>query len=268
MAARSADQEMAAMVDGQVRLRGEILHTAIDGTWTVESILRRCGGDEVLNGPLAGIEVLGGVRWLNDRVCQVKVQVAGDAVADAIVAAVEAQKDQPVDPKWLRGKLTAWKGTAFTAIGTNASTLLSGANATAPPARLPTTAQMPPSSPAAGRYLLPSEPPQWVFGLADAEGLANSADTRLKTARLAEANTLSTLQDRIQALEVNQGVTLGALADKTPGVRRAIANALQQARVYKTEYRADGSVLVRMSLNLRILWGELDASRPATPNGR
>ena len=116
--------------------------------------------------------------------------------------------------------------------------------------------------------MLPDEPPQWVFGLADAEGLANSADTRLKTARLAEVHALSMLQDRIQALEVYQGVTLGVIADKTPAVRGGIANALQQARVYKTEYRADGSVLVRMSLNLRILWGELDATRLATPSGR
>ena len=268
MAARSADQEMAAMVDGQLRLRGEILHTAIDTTWTVDSLLRRCGGDDVLNAALARIEVLGGVRWLDDRVCQVKVQLAGDAVADAIIGAVEAEKDKPVDPKWLRGKLAAWKGTAFTAVGSNASTSLSGVNAPAALAGVPRTAPAPPASPAATRYMLPDEPPQWVFGLADAEGLASSADTRLKTARLAEVQALSMLQDQVRALEVYQGVTLGTIADKTPAVRGGIANALQQARVYKTEYRADGSVLVRMSLNLRILWGELDATRLATPSGR
>ncbi len=254
------------MVDGQVRLRGEILHTAIDNTWTVDAVLRRAGGDEVLNAPLTHIEVLGGVRWLDERVCQVKVQLSAEAVADAIVAAVDASKDRPVDPKWLRDKLSAWKGTAFTAIGSNAAALPIGANPA--PTDVPTSAQAVTAIPAAVRYTLPDEPPQWVFGLADAQGVASSAGNPLKTARLAEGQAIATLQDRIRALEVQQGVTLGAIADKTPRASRAIAQSLQQARVYKTEYRADGSVLVRMSLNLRILWGQLDAARQTAPSGR
>ena len=264
MAAGSADQEMAAMVDGQVRLRSEILHTAIDSTWTVEAVLRRCGGDEVLNAPLTHMEVLGGVRWLDDRVCQVKVQLSAEAVADTLVAAVDASKDRPVEAKWLREKLGAWKGTAFSAIGSNASALPIAANPA--PTDVPTTAQAAPARLAAVR--LPDEPPQWVFGLADAEGVASSAGNPLKTARLAEAQALATLQDRIRALEVQQGVTLGSVADKTPAARLAIAQSVQQARVYKTEYRADGSVLVRMSLNLRVLWGTLDATRQTAPSAR
>lgn len=261
LAARSLEQEMAAVVDGQLHLRDEILQTQIDTTWTVDAVLRPCGGPEALNPVLTRLEVPGGPRWLDDRVCQVRVQVQGKAVADAIIAAVEGSQNRPVELGWLRNKLANWSLRTFAAAGSNA-TVAPAIPAATTATSVMTSVSTAPAVSIAG-VMLPEQPPQWVFGLADSESLAHSAEGRLKTARLAEAQALATLTDHVRQLEIYPQVTLGTLCDKNPAVRRGVDAAMTQARVYKCEYRADGSVMVRMSLNLRILWAELDAARQA-----
>jgi hypothetical protein len=275
LAAGSAEQETAAVVDAQIRLRQQILGTAIDPTWTVGAILQPCGGPEVLNGVLTRLEVPGGARWLNDQVCQVRGELSGEQVAEAIMAVVRASKNPPVDPAWLGQKLAAWKGTTFSAEGCNlpqaspaaaagatSGTAGAGAAPGAGAAGAATTMPAPLfAPPAAMANMLPQQPPAWAFGLADAEGVAGAAGGPLKTGRAAELQARTVLRQQVRALEIYSGVTLGTVADRAPRIGRAVEMALQQARVYKTEYRADGSVLVRMSLNLRILWGELIAQQ-------
>jgi hypothetical protein len=135
-----------------------------------------------------------------------------------------------------------WRERDFTATGTNGS-----ASAATTKPRVEAS--------------LPDQPPAWVFGLADAEAVAQSGASRLHTARLAEQQASLVLRQRVEALEIYPRVSLASVAKKSPAIARAVDTALQSARVYKTEYRADGSVLVRMSLNLRVLWSELDRAR-------
>lgn len=235
--------EKAAVADGRVRLQEQVWRSSLDKDWTVGKLLQRLGRERALDAAVAAADLPGGVRWLDERTCQVNVRLAGQKASDALIEAATAARDPQVDPRWVRQATAGWVNTAFTATGSNV--------------QLPTG----PATAGTIRAQLPDQPPRWVFGLADAEAVARSNEGGLKTARLAEKEALAVLREQVRGLEISPRVTLGAMADGNPAIAASLESAMRCARVYKTEYHADGSVLVRMSLNLRLLWAELDAAR-------
>jgi len=239
-----AAAEKVAIADGRARLQEQVLKASLDKDWTVGALLKRIQKEQAMDSLLAGADMPGGVRWLDERTCQVKLQVSGAKTSETLIAAATAAADPQVDPRWVKQATTGWTDKAFIATGSNV--------------QLPAVASAD-QSPA--KAVLPEQPPRWVFGLADAEATARSGESGLKTARLAERQALAVLREQVRALELVPKTTLGSAADADPRIAKAVESALRSARVYKTEYRADGSVLVRMSLNLRLLWSELDATR-------
>jgi hypothetical protein len=90
-----------------------------------------------------------------------------------------------------------------------------------------------------------------------AEGTADSRGSKLKTARVAESAAVDALRDAIYALPLNGTMTIGDAVKKSPTIAQAVDRCLAGARPYKVDYRADGSVSVKSSMNPRELWEEI-----------
>lgn len=122
----------------------------------------------------------------------------------------------------------------------------------------------PPNAPAPPQAPLPvwTQVPDWVDHQADAAGTADNAGSKLLTARAAELNARANLASQIGSLTLPDGTTLAAAQARYPAIAQAVKNALGRARLYKSDYASDGSVTVRVSLDLQQLW---DALRSAAP---
>jgi hypothetical protein len=64
------------------------------------------------------------------------------------------------------------------------------------------------------------------------------------------------LRDTIGTLPIKRDLTIDQAIKQDPRIGEAVNRALLRARVYKVDYRADGSVVVRMSIDSRELWEE------------
>lgn len=106
-------------------------------------------------------------------------------------------------------------------------------------------------------FVLPTRPPEWVSQSVDVEAVARKSDSPLRTKAAAERAAADSLRAKVGALKVDQVTTLDDLARQDAGTADAINRSLLRTRVYKVEYRADGSVMVRMTLDAGDLWNEL-----------
>jgi hypothetical protein len=109
---------------------------------------------------------------------------------------------------------------------------------------------------------LPTEPPAWTEQPLMAEGTADGRGSKLKTARVAEAAALDGLRETIDGLSLTSTLTIGDAVKKSPAIAQAVDRCLLDARPYKVEYRADGSVSVKSTLNPRELWGAISQQGP------
>ncbi len=110
---------------------------------------------------------------------------------------------------------------------------------------------------------LPSEMPAWAGQSIEAEGAADAGESKLQVARSAEANALDKLRSRIDSLPLTADLTLAAAARRDARIGAAIQRAVRNARVSKTDYHDDGAVVVKVMLDLRDLWKELQSLRGA-----
>ncbi|MCC6423711.1 MAG: hypothetical protein IT447_09565 [Phycisphaerales bacterium] len=100
-------------------------------------------------------------------------------------------------------------------------------------------------------------PPDWVDQQIDAEGRADPSDSKLRAARHAEIDARAKLEAQIENLKLTDNQTLEQVAKANPLIRDAVVRTLRRARIYKSDYFSDGSVVVHMTLDLRDLWEEL-----------
>jgi hypothetical protein len=113
----------------------------------------------------------------------------------------------------------------------------------------PTTAAQP--------LALPTTPPSWTEQPLMAEGTADARGSKLKTARVAEDAAEDALRKMVYALPLTATMTVGDAARKSTAIANAVDHCLAGARPYKVDYRADGSVMVKSSMNPRELWAEI-----------
>jgi hypothetical protein len=111
-----------------------------------------------------------------------------------------------------------------------------------------------PAAPTA--VILPSSPPDWADTQIESEATSSEGATRLKIARAAEAVATAKLREKFLALKVGK-ITLAGAAKADPELAKAVNRVMMHAHTYKVDYRADGSILVRVSLDLRNAWEEL-----------
>ena len=104
---------------------------------------------------------------------------------------------------------------------------------------------------------IPPFAPAWVNDQLDAAGSATSARSKLRAARIAESEAVQNLAAKVGALALHDNLTLAAAAERDPRIKQALDQSLARAQVYKTEYGADSSATVHVTLDLRDVWEAL-----------
>jgi hypothetical protein len=118
------------------------------------------------------------------------------------------------------------------------------------------------------RRAIPAQPPRWVgeqldvvgTATADADQFRNAslAAVQLRLARMAEEKAKDELRGRVEALELGDGRTLGEAARSDPRVGAALDRCLRRAHVFGVDYDSDRAAKVRVGLDLRNVWQELN----------
>ncbi len=108
---------------------------------------------------------------------------------------------------------------------------------------------------------LPSLPPPWTNRQIEAKGSATAAGSKLKCARLAEAQAAKIFATQIESLPLTDDMTIGQAAERDPRVREALNRAASRGRTYKVEYDSDGGARVWVQLDLHHVWDELRGVR-------
>jgi hypothetical protein len=106
---------------------------------------------------------------------------------------------------------------------------------------------------------LPAQPPDWVAQPLDAVGEAKFTEDRLRTKIKAEDDASENLRKKLLSLPLTRARTVGDAAKNDPLVMDAVNRAVSRARLHKVDYRASGDVAVRMILDPRDFWQELNA---------
>jgi hypothetical protein len=178
------------------------------------------------------------VEFLDDLKVSVTVAVSPGSLSDAFRSAVTSDKEfsRDINVDWNRvGQEIMMR--AGPAIGVG---VVSPASTAISPVGL----------------VLPISPPEWADTLIESEATGTEGSSPLKVARAAEGVAIGKLREKFLALRVGD-MTLGEAVKADPRFAEAVNQVMLRAHTYKVDYRADGSVLVRVSLDLRNAWEEL-----------
>jgi hypothetical protein len=108
-----------------------------------------------------------------------------------------------------------------------------------------------------GIILSLQQPPDWIDRQLDQGAVGNGANSLL-AARAAQGATIAQLRQQIDQLRLPGGPAIGDAARSDPRFARRVQVATARtARLYSLDYRPDGSVSARMSLDLREFWEAL-----------
>ena len=112
----------AARSDAMENLRQEVLAAHIEPDITVQMLVDRTGGIDALNKALGGARQVGGPRWLDPQTAQIRLEIKGSSVADALEKlAREHPGAVSIGPDVVHERLARWKRRSFSAIGTGTS---------------------------------------------------------------------------------------------------------------------------------------------------
>lgn len=84
-------QVAAANADAVEALRRDVLGASLTPDMTIEQFVQRTDSRDALDKAVRRAEQIGGTRWVDDQTCQLRLQLPGGEVADAIVKAAEAK---------------------------------------------------------------------------------------------------------------------------------------------------------------------------------
>jgi hypothetical protein len=79
----------------------------------------------------------------------------------------------------------------------------------------------------------------------------------LKIARAAQAAATEQLKQKLLAMHLTPQLTLAEATQKDRRLADAVDRVMLHARITKVDYRADGSVLARVTLDPQAAWDEL-----------
>jgi len=375
-------QIQAAAANGVAALREQVLHTRLGRDGTVGDFLDRAKATDELNPILESAQPVGGPRWVDEHVCQVKVELPAAKVSAFLMSvAKDETRHAGMKPDALKSKLAEWKDLKFTGTGTSAGgdeidqarpgdsagkwsdvsdrsrkTAISQAHADAlqqvmqaikpisldgkktvadvlgqpvvsqhvsrwlksqpvtkieflENLKVSVTVSVTPKSLGAeiksavladnslarglavdwsavnakveslstaftgsataeiagpgtslSSVVLPLTPSDPLDQQLEAEGVATVGSSRLKTGLAAQEQALANLREKFLQLHIDPGTTLGDAARKDQALEQAIDRALKHARTTRADYHADGSVRVKISLDVRDAWDELRAN--------
>jgi hypothetical protein len=124
----------------------------------------------------------------------------------------------------------------------------------------------PTTAPAAAQPLpaveLPRRAPAWVTDHIEVDATAEAApDSQLRAARIAETAARRKVLEKINELPLSRRVTVGQAAEQDPRIRDAVAKAMDQAQIMKTDYSHKKTVTITLRLDLQDLWDALRSSQ-------
>ncbi len=241
----------AAINQAVASLRLQIDRLPLTEQVSVGDLIEATGGQATLTDTLRRSEMMGGPRWVSPTVCQVRLEIAGPRVARALRTMAAANpKACPVDQAVLDSRLAQWQNRTFVSDGTTP-----GPDASQPAP--PTTFPAPTSRPA----VVLQEPPPWVDRQLRAAGHSAPQSSPLKTLRAAQADARAGLRQQVGQLPLSSTLRLSEAALHDPTLQRAMERGLDQAQMDSARYDEDGTVRVRMTLELWRLWRELTNSQ-------
>lgn len=123
------DAQVAAATSNAIEaLRADVTDEPLGPKVTVQDLLKKTDSSAELMKTLRRAQRVGGARWIDDQTCQVRLELSGDRVADALVTIAEKHADtSPIPADAIRQKLKSWDDRTFVATGTSAaSDLIAG----------------------------------------------------------------------------------------------------------------------------------------------
>lgn len=240
----------AAVADGVERLLHNVSPVELTQGKTIGDALRLPAVDSAVRQWIVS-RPLTNVHFRDDLAVTVVLSVSPSELTNILQAALSREKDfpQPSRAEWDRiGADVARLAGVASGIGH----VMAGATAAVAPA-VATTQSL---------ISLPAQPPQWVGQQLQGEGIGKAGTSYLKAARAAEQVATAQIKKQIEALPLTDAMAISQAASANPAIAHAVDTALGRARTDRTEYREDGSVSVRMTLDLRELWQALSAAQP------
>lgn len=244
--------------DAVARLYAQIASESLDRL-SVAQIIDQVDGYAILMDGLARAEQIGGPRQLGDEFVQVQLQISGVRAGQLVLQAVAVKPQKsPVSPERLAQLLQDWNQRVFTSTGTNVTSPESIDIRVTTDAGVITT--MSATDVAAAPKLNFDTSPAWLGEPITTSAFSEPHDTKLRTARAAEQSARDALRAKVLELAVD-GMKLGDVAKVDRFVNQTIDDIVAAARVYGVDYRADGSVEVRISVDGRQVWQSLLSTR-------
>jgi hypothetical protein len=208
------DKLAAATAAAVAGLKDAIARETVAPGVTVGALLDRTKGHGRLLDALRRAEQPGGPRWVDDKTCQVRLEISGKRVADALVGIAASQpKKTPIAADVLAVKLTAWNVRTFSATGSST-----------------------------GATEIDNIRPG-----GEAAAWANVTDEHRRAAvAAAKDNAVNAAIDSIRDVKLPDGKTAGD-ALKDPAVRERLVTWLAARPVTQVEFRDDLNVAVQLA---------------------
>jgi hypothetical protein len=106
---------------------------------------------------------------------------------------------------------------------------------------------------------VPGAAPEWVERQFEAEGKGTAKGSQLKAARAAEADAVNKLRAKLDPLPLTNGLTISQAVAQDNSIENALDRALVRARRTNVDYQGLDSATVKVQLDLRDVWRELEA---------
>jgi hypothetical protein len=107
---------------------------------------------------------------------------------------------------------------------------------------------------------VPGAAPDWVELQFEAEGTGTATGSQLKAARAAEADATNKLRAKLDPLPLINGLTISQAVARDPALENALDRALVRAHTTNVEYHGRDSATVKMQLDLRDVWREIESA--------
>jgi hypothetical protein len=246
-----------ANADGVSRLYAQIAAESVGGM-PVAQIIDRVEGHTILMNGLAKAEQVGGPRVVGDDFIQVQLQISGPRAAQLVLQAVSLKPEtSPISADRLAFLLQDWNQRVFTSTG---ASLTPSADAAQFQAMSATTSTTAPATPRVADLKL-EVTPAWVNDPIVGSATAERGTSALRTARAAERAARDAFRVKIETLVLTGETKLGDVSMADDAVRDVIDDAVEAAKIVGVDYRANGSVEVRIALDGRQLWQAILATR-------
>jgi hypothetical protein len=115
-------QVQAAAANAAVSLREQVLRMPLTRGVDVRAVVDRTQSAAALDQALQGAQQIGGPRWIDDRTCQVRVEIPGSQLSGVLLSEVRQHPDQsPLPIEDLQRRLHEWDRITFYAVGSSAA---------------------------------------------------------------------------------------------------------------------------------------------------